>query len=464
VIVERSVQRLFVFFAVLFLALIVQLTYVQVYAAPSYKEHPRNTRAIDEEMRVERGLIIAADGVVLAENRREEEYFLRNYPEGSLYSPWIGYNSLRYGRAGVERRYNQYLAGSAEELTVRNYLDLITGRPRRGADLHLTIDTRVQRAAAEALGDRTGAVVAVEPGTGAVLAMVASPRYDPNTIAEAWEALNQDESRPLLNRAIQGSYPPGSAFKPLVAAAGIDEGLVRPDSTFEDEGVFVAEGYRVRNYGGSVYGRHDFTEAMAQSVNTTFAKLGVDLGAGRLTGYSRDAGFGQEPPFSLDAATGAFPREMDRAHVAQVAFGQGQLLATPLQMALLAAGIANGGNIMRPYLVEEIRDYRQTVIDRARTQTWLRPFSGRAAAQTRDLMLQVVERGTGTRAQISGVQVAGKTGTAEVDRGEPHAWFIGFAPAAEARVAVAVVVEHGGTGGSTAAPIARAVMEAALSR
>lgn len=461
---ERSVQRLFVFFAVIFLALIAQLTYVQVYAAPSYKEHPRNTRAIDEEMRVERGLILSADGVVLAENRRDGEYFLRNYPEGPLYAPWIGYNSLRYGRAGVERRYNEYLAGNAEELTVRNYLDLLTGRPKRGADVHLTVDTRVQRAAADALGERTGAVVAIEPATGAVLAMVSSPRYDPNTLGDSWEALNQDESRPLLNRAIQGSYPPGSVFKSLVAAAAIEEGLVRPDSPFDDEGTYVAEGYRVRNYGGSVYGRHDFTEAMAQSVNTTFAKLGVDLGAQRLARYSREAGFGQSPPFSLDAAAGSFPEEMDRAHVAQVAFGQGELLATPLQMALLAAGIANGGDIRRPYLVDEVRDYSQTVIERARSQSWLRPFSSGTAAQVRDLMLQVVERGTGTRAQIGGVQVAGKTGTAEVDRGEPHAWFIGFAPAGEARVAVAVVVENGGTGGSVAAPIARAVMEAALAR
>jgi penicillin-binding protein A len=283
-------------------------------------------------------------------------------------------------------------------------------------------------------------------------------------VGENWEALNQDETRPLLNRAIQGSYPPGSAFKPLVAAAALEEGLARPDSSFDDEGVYVAEGYRVRNYGGGVYGRHDLTEAMAQSVNTTFAKLGVELGAGRLTDYADEAGFGREPPFSLDAAPGAFPESMDRAHVAQVAFGQGQLLATPLQMALLAAGVANGGNIMEPYLVQEVRDYRQTVIDTTRSQTWLRPFSSRTAAQVRDLMLQVVDRGTGTRAQLSGVQVAGKTGTAEVDRGEPHAWFIGFAPAAEARVAVAVVVENGGTGGSTAAPIARAVLEAALAR
>lgn len=459
---EKSVRRLLLFFALLFLALIGQLTYLQVWAAPSLRDHPNNTRALEEEMRVERGLIISADGVVLAENRKEDEFFFRTYPLGALTSPWIGYNSLRFGRGGIERSHNDFLAGGAEILAIRNYLDVLTGRPRRGADVRLTIDTRVQRAAAESLGDRPGAVAAVDPQTGAILALVSQPRYDPNEVDQRWQALNEDAGRPFLNRALQGRYPPGSAFKPLVAAAALQEGVVTPGSPFQDEGTYVAGGYQVRNFGGNRYGGHDFTEAMAKSINTTFAKVGVELGAERLSAYSREFGFGVEPPFSLPVSGGAFPGSLDTAHVAQVAFGQGELLATPLQMALLAAGIANRGEIMQPYLVNEIRDYRQTIVERHRPEVWRRPVSARAAAEVRDLMVQVVEDGTGTRAQIPGVQVAGKTGTAEIEGAEPHAWFIGFAPASEPRVAVAVVVEHGGTGGSTAAPIARAVLAAAL--
>jgi peptidoglycan glycosyltransferase len=461
---DRPAGRLLLFFALLFVALIVQLTYVQVYAAPDLREHPRNTRAIEEEMRVERGLIFSADGQQLAENRQEGEYFLRNYPQANLVSPWIGYNSIRYGRAGVERVYNDLLAGNAQALTVRNYLDLLTGRPQRGADLHLTIDTRVQQAATQALGERAGAVVALEPSTGAVLALVSFPRYDPNTLEEDWEALNQDPGRPLLNRAIQGVYPPGSSFKPLVAAAGLTEGTVAPDTRFVDEGTYVAGGYEVHNYGDAVYGEHDFTEAMAQSINTTFAKVGVELGEERLRSYASEFGFGEEVPFPLGVATGNLPEEMDTAHVAQVSFGQGELLATPLQMALLAAGIANGGRIMEPYLLLEARDYEQAVVEQTQPRVWREPVPAQVAAQVRDMMVQVVSNGTGTAAQISGVQVAGKTGTAEVDQSEPHAWFIGFAPAQDPQVAVAVVVENGGTGGSTAAPVAQAVMAAALAR
>lgn len=461
---DRPLRRLFLFFALLFVALLVQLAYVQVWAAPSLKVNPANTRAIEEEMKVERGAILSADGVELAVNRKDGQYFLREYLQGDLTSPWLGYNSLRYGRAGVERVYNEELSGQSGILGLTNYWDQVVGNAHRGADLKLTINMAVQRVAAEALGGRKGAVVALDPRTGAVLAMVSYPRYDPNEIDSLWKDINSDLDKPLLNRATQGLYPPGSAFKTIVAAAALQTDTVTAQSQFVDTGTITAGGFVVSNYGGNVYGAHDFTEAFARSINTTFAKVGVEMGADTLAGYAADFGFGKVPPWPLAGTKSFFPDpgSMDKAHVAQASFGQGEVLSTPLQMALVATAIANGGKIMKPYLVSQVLDYHQNVLRETRPQVWLRPLSSQTAASLRDLMIQVVKNGTGTSAAISGVQVAGKTGTAEVANAEPHAWFVAFAPADNPTVVVAVLVENAGTGGSVAAPIARQVISAAL--
>lgn len=461
---ERQVRHLFGLFVVLFLALVAQLTYVQVYAAPDLRTHANNTRAVEQEMRAERGLVVSADGALLAGNRKEGAYFFRDYPAPALVSPWLGYSSLRYGRAGLERAYNLELAGEADTLAVRNYLDLLTGRPRRGADVVLTLDTEVQRAAVEALGRRTGAVVALDPRTGAVLALTSSPRFDPARLDEQWEALTADEGRPLVDRALSGRYAPGSVFKLVVAAAALEEGSATPETAFDDEGSWLVGGFRVTNYDGKVFGEHDLTEALVDSVNTTFAKVGVGLGGDVLARYSAAFGIGEQAPWRLGGAAAGFPDPggMDTAHVAQASFGQGEVLTTPLQMALVAAGIANGGRIMAPYLVAEVRDYRQTVLERAEPRVWKTPISEGTAHLLRDMMVGVVERGTGTGGALSGVDVAGKTGTAEVATGPPHAWFVAFAPAEDPTVAVAVVVENGGTGGAVAAPVAQAVLRAAL--
>lgn len=461
---DRPIRRLFLFFALLFVALVVQLTYVQVWAAADLKAHPANTRAIEAEMMVERGAVLSADGVVLADNRKEGQYYFRQYPQEDLVSPWLGYNSLRYGRAGVERVYNQELSGQTGLLGLTSYWDEILGRTHQGADLQLTVDMRVQKAAADALGERKGAVVALDPRTGAILAMVSYPRYDPNRLEDVWAELNSDENRPLLNRPTQGLYPPGSVFKIVVAAAALETGVVTPETEFEDTGSVTAGGFVVDNYEGRAYGKHDFTEAFASSINTTFAKVGVQLGAESLEAYASAFGFGRENPCPLGGATSFFPAagDLDKAHVAQASYGQGEVLATPLQMALVAAAVANGGTIMKPYLVARVLAPQGSVLEETTPAAWVRPISAETADVLRELMVEVVKRGTGTRAGLGDVQVAGKTGTAEVASGEPHAWFVGFAPAAEPRVVVAVLVENGGAGGSTAAPIAREVMAAAL--
>ena len=461
---DRPIRRLLLFFTLIFLALIVQLTYVQVWAAPKYKVHPANTRAIEEEMKVERGAIISADGVELAVNRKEGQYFLRQYPQGALVSPWLGYNSLRYGRAGIERIYNEELSGQSGLLGITGYWDRILGRAHRGADLKLTINMAVQAAAADALGQRKGAVVALDPRTGEVLAMVSYPRYDPNLIDEEWDDITSDPDRPLINRPSYGLYPPGSVFKIIVASAGLQEGVVEPDTQFVDEGTVMAGGYQVRNYDDRVYGEHTFTKAFASSINTTFAKVGVSLGADTLAAYAEDFGFDKVIPFPLGGSESLFPDPdgMDKAHVAQASFGQGEVLATPLEMALSAAAVANRGQIMEPYIVSQVVDYHQNVLSQTKPGVWLKPISAETAAQMTGLMVEAVNSGTGTAAAIEGVQVAGKTGTAEVADAEPHAWFAGFAPASAPEVVVAVLVENGGSGGSVAAPIAREVIAAAL--
>jgi penicillin-binding protein A len=461
---DRPLRRLFIFFALLFVALLVQLTYVQVWAADDLKTNSANTRAIEEEMKLQRGVIVSADDVELAVNTKEGQYYLRDYPQGSLTSPWLGYNSLRYGRAGVERVYNEELSGQSGLLGITSYWDELLGKTHRGADLRLTINVALQRAAAEALGERKGAVVALDPRTGAILAMVSYPRYDPNEVDSLWSELNTDSGTPLLNRATQGLYPPGSVFKTIVAAAALETGAVTPETQFTDTGSVTAGGFVVNNYGDKTYGEHDFTDAFASSINTTFAKVGVELGADTLAGYAADFGFGKDLPWTLGGAKSIFPDPgtMDKAHVAQAAYGQGEVLATPLQMALATAAVANGGSIMKPYLVSKVSDYHGTVLEETKPGVWLTPISSETAAVLRALMVEVVKRGTGTGAALSGVQVAGKTGTAEVADAEPHAWFTGFAPADDPQVVVAVLVENAGTGGGIAAPIARQVIAAAL--
>ena len=461
---SRPLRRLYLFFSLLFLALLVQLTYVQVFAAPKLQTNPSNTRAIAAEMKVDRGYILSADGVQLARNRLENEYYLREYPEGDLTSPWLGYNSQRYGRAGVERVYNEELSGQSGLLGITSYWDQLANKTHEGADVKLTIDMGVQRAAVKALGQRKGAVVALDPQTGAILAMVSYPRYDPNVIDEVWADLNEDADTPLLNRAVQGRYPPGSVFKIVVAAAALEEGAVTAETEFTDTGSVKAGGFVVNNYDDRVYGEHDFAKAFASSINTTFAKVGVALGAYDMARYAGDFGFNTEIPWQMGGAVSHFPPagEIDKAHLAQVSYGQGEVLASPLTIALAASAMANDGQIMKPYLIAQILKRDGSVLDETDPDVWLRPVSSETAAIVRDLMVQAVRNGTGTAAALEGVQVAGKTGTAEVSDDEPHAWFAGFAPADNPRVVVAVLVENGGTGGSVAAPIARQVIAAAL--
>jgi peptidoglycan glycosyltransferase len=407
--------------------------------------------------------------------------YLRTYSAGPLYAPVTGYYSIRYDKTGIEAAENSILAGTDDRLFVRQLTNLITGRTPQGGSVLLTIDPVLQKAAYQGLAGRNGAVVAIDPSTGAILALVTSPSYDPNVLSshntdqieQAWKKLVADPANPMLDRALSQTYPPGSTFKLVTAAAALSSGQYNPQSEIPAPNVlpYPNSTKSLKNYAGESCGNGKTTtliDALTISCNTAFGALGDALGQGALRKQA-DA-FGFDSPFSvpMKSAVSVFPTNLDDAQTIQSAIGQYDVRATPLQMAVIAATIANGGTLMKPYLVKQLVGPDLAVIDTTKPTVVRQAVSAQVAAQLTQMMESVVDHGTGTTARIPGVKVAGKTGTAENAEGKPpHAWFVSFAPADQPKIAVAVVVENGGgvndaTGAKVAAPIAKAVMAAAL--
>jgi penicillin-binding protein A len=476
----KRIGRVSAIVLVLFGVLFVNLNLIALVWSDSLANHPANRRLIIREYQIERGPLIAGEEPIARSEETEGELrFLRTYPEGPLYAHLTGYYSFVLRRAGLEAVLNEQLTGRPTEMLAQNLSELFFAGDRAGNSVELTVRPEVQAAARDALGDQVGAVVALDPTTGAVLASYANPTYDPNPLSshdaseirEAWEALRDDPARPLVDRVTRETFPPGSSFKLVTAAAALERGL-EPDTSFPDEGVYDVPQTQadIGNFGGgdcadgSSITLHD---AMAVSCNTVFARLGVEIGDEALIQQAERFGFNRPPPYELTVERSAIPKAMDPPETAQSAIGQRDVRATPMQMALLTASIVNGGELLRPHVVAGIRDPSGRQVAGADAGRWSegrfdgRPISPRTAEQLRDMMIATVEEGTGTNARIDGVVVGGKTGTAQT-AGDPTAWFVGFA---EDRVAVAVVVPAAGpdaTGGSVAAPIARQVMEAAL--
>jgi peptidoglycan glycosyltransferase len=469
--------RVFIITVVLFVALVVNLTWIMGVRAEWFRERPENKRSIAKEMKIKRGEILGYDGSVLVGTERRSGYYYRDYPNGILAPQLLGYDSVRFGRTGAEAQFNDELTGQASDLGVQNWVDKVLGRRPRGADLRLTIVPDVQKVAQSVLQGQKGAVVALDPTTGALIAAASAPTFDPSTLEDRWAVLSEDPDAPLLNRPTQGLYVPGSAFKVVTASGGLDTGRVTPDTEFVDTGTYVVFGGTVTNYGGEVFGPNDLTTAMTLSINTTFAKVGNLLGRKRLVSSAEQYGFYQTPPLELPEgevvpsgrygkkgllAPGAF---MDPLGVAWMACGQERLLATPLQMALVAGGVANGGRVMKPYYLQEVVSPDGKVLRRTQPEQWLVATTAVTADQLNQMMQRVVNAGTATAAALEGIQVAGKTGTAEKGDGSNLAWFIGFAPADDPRVVVAVVIEDTqATGGEAAAPLAAAVLKTALAQ
>ena len=474
---NRAMSKVFIIMVVLFVALVVNLTWIMVVRAQWFQDRPENHRSIAKELKIKRGDIIGFDGSVIAGTDRRSGYYYRNYPQGTLAPQLLGYDSVTYGRSGIEAELNDDLTGQSTDLGVQSWIDRLLGRKPKGANVKLTLVPAVQKTAQEALKGLKGAIVALDPKTGALIASASAPTYDPANLEAQWKRLSTDPSAPLYNRPTQGLYVPGSAFKVVTATAGLDTGKVTPTTGFVDTGTYVIFGGKVTNYGGAVYGPNDLTEALTYSINTTFAKVGNLLARKRLIAGMQKFGFYQTPPLPLPAgevkASGRYGKNgllspngfMDPLDVAWAACGQEKVLATPLQMALVAGGVANGGRIMKPYYTQEVVSPAGDVVRKAAPQQWLVAMKALTASELNTMMQRVVNAGTGTAAALEGIQVAGKTGTAEKGDGTNLAWFIGFAPAENPTVAVAVVIENTqSTGGEVAAPLAAAVIKSALAQ
>ncbi len=480
---NTPLRRIAVVVIAMFLALMGAATWVQYVQAAQLNADPRNVRTLYREYDNFRGPIVVGGDPVASSAPVDDPFgYQRSYPQGPLYAHTTGYYSIVYGRSGMERAANELLTGTADSLFLSRVQDLVTGRQPQGSTVELTIDPDVQRAATDALGSQRGAVVALDPTTGAILALVSSPSFDPNVLAghstsavnEAYRVLDEDPARPLVNRAIAGdTYPPGSTFKLVDAAAALERGLT-PESPLPAPDVLPlpASSATIGNFGGascSPTGTVTLADALRVSCNTAFAQLGLDLGDDALREQAERFGFGAPLDVPLRVTPSRFPADPDQPQTALSAIGQHDVRATPLQMAMVSAAIANGGDQMAPYLVRTVRSPDLEVVEEASPEVLRTPVSAQTAAALRDMMVAVVEDGTGTAARIPGVAVAGKTGTAQTTSdAPPHAWFTAFAPADAPRVAVAVIVENGGnagneaTGGRVAAPVARAVIQAVL--
>lgn len=469
-------------------ALLINVTYVQAFWADELNSKSANRRVLLDEYSRERGPILLSDDTPVARSvpTDGELAFLRQYPQGKIYAPLTGYYSYLYGRTALERAQNDILSGDDDRLFVRRLIDLVTGQEPKGGAVKLTIDPAAQQAAWDGLEGYKGAVVAIDVETGAILAAANRPSYDPNPMAShsldeqtaTKQQLDSDPEKPALNRALAQTLPPGSVFKLVTAAAALESDRYEPDTSVPAPAAYdLPQSTRtLPNQNGRACGPGNMTtlaNALRISCNTAFAYIGNDLGDDALRDQAEKFGFGTQPltDEGMNAATSRFPEDPDAPQTALSAIGQFDVAATPLQIAMVSAAIANDGILMEPHLVRELRGPDLvSPIEQTEPEERTRAVSPETAEELTAMMVDVVERGTGKNAQINGIQVAGKTGTAQssADR-PPYAWFTSFAPADEPRVAVAVVIENAPNtarddigGGRLAAPIAKAVMEAVL--
>jgi penicillin-binding protein A len=472
----------------LLVALIVATTYWQTWARPGLAERQDNEIQRVAQFQVKRGLILSPSRV-LARNREQlvngKTLYFRRYPQGRLTAHVVGYSTSARSRTGLERSLNSDLTGSTRSLSslVDHSLDTLNGRPIAGDTVITTLDLNGQKEALDALGSQCGAVVALDPRTGQVRVMVSSPSYDPNDVESNFgkiERITADctPASPLLNRASQGLYPPGSTFKVVTASAALESGRFTPTSSFVDPGYCTVYGKRVRNFDTEQpFGTITLATALQHSVNSVFCNIGLALGAKRLVKEAKKFGFYDRPPLETPDSerlpSGLYqhgrlfdPRHDRDVDAGRMAFGQERLLVTPLQMAMVAGAIGNDGILMRPTVVDRIVTPNGKTRERTKPEKIRRAVSPATARDIGAMMISVVQGGTGTAAQISGLQVGGKTGTAETGiNGRDTTWFIAFAgdAGAKPRLAVAVVLQNQTlTGGATAAPIARRVMQALL--
>ena len=476
---NAPLRRVAISVLVLFTLLIINVNIIQVVRSDELRNDTSNTRVLSEEYNRERGAIIVGGNAIAESVETDDQLtYLRQYPQAGLYAAVTGYYSLIYSKTGMEDAENDVLAGNDPRLFGRRLADLFTGRDPSGGDVVLTLDPAVQEAAMAGLEGVTGAVVALDPSTGAILGMASTPTYDPTRLSSHdpadirayWDELEAAERDPRLNRAIGENYPPGSLFKVIVSAAALADGEYTPDTVVPAPTVLpLPNSSRViPNFNGSSCdpsGEQPLIDALTISCNTAFGQLGIDLGEDRIREMAEAFGLDDEKfDIPLSVAPSGIGDVVDDAALAVTSIGQRDVRMTPLHAALVAATVANDGVQMKPYLVRELQAPDLTVIDSTEPEEWREPISADVADQLTEMMVSVVARGSGRAARIDGVEVAGKTGTAQVRADvADHTWFMGFAPADDPQVAVAVFVANGGgTGGERSAPIARQVIQAYL--
>jgi peptidoglycan glycosyltransferase len=469
---NTQLRRTFYLFVTGFVALVGVLAYWQVYSRESLATDPANSLQSQRVQEVPRGHILAGDGETeLARSEQEDDgTYKRVYPEGPLYSNVTGYWSTRYGASGIEIGQNNNLSGAGEPETLDELINQVSGGPQAGNHVELTLDPELQRLAYDQLASSStgrGSAMALNPKNGEILALVSYPSYDPNNIDENFPELVEDPNSPLLNRATQGLYPPGSTFKVITTAAALKAG-VDPSDKFNDDGTYETPGYTIYNYKAKEYGEQTFTQALGNSVNTIFARVGVEeVGPQLLAQTAWDFGYENSyEGFPLEVTPsilGPPPEQWAEGNTAQIAFGQQTVVSNVFEMALVAGAVANEGEMMEPRLVREVRSPDGAILDKPTPRVRERVLDEENTETLNEMMVSAVTD-VESGAEIPDIKVAGKTGTAEGSDGELHSWFISFAPANDPEIAVAVLVENGQEGYKSALPIARRLMESYLDR
>ncbi|MDO5300913.1 MAG: penicillin-binding protein 2 [Tissierellia bacterium] len=454
---RKRILIVFIFLVLMSISMMLYLTYFAVFQAETVRSHPANRRSSIAEGQIKRGDIYDRKGELLATSEGEAGNYHRIYSYPTLYAHIIGYANSSLGKSGLESSMNDYLLNRNGNRTLKEISDFIRNEKQDGNSLILTLDTQMQSKARELLQENTekGSIVLMKPKTGEVLAMASLPDFNAQTILEDWDKIQQSDNGALLNRSINGRYPPGSTFK-VITAAGLLQSNV--NLSYEDTGEQVIDGRTFRNAENAIYGDVDLDEALMYSLNTYFVRKGVDLGAPNLGKQADEFAFNQKIPFELPISQSEFDYKgkLSMTTLAASSIGQGNVLATPLQMAMVASAVANNGTMMKPYIVSEIEDSDGRTIESTEPETLKESIPSDVAEKLNEYLIDVVNDGSGKNARLNAFQVAGKTGTAENATGRNHAWFIGYGPAEDAEYAVAVILEEADeSGGSVAAPIAR---------
>ena len=448
---NKRIIRVLIAISLLFLALVTYLLWFNMFRAKDVYTNSYNKRQWESEQQVQRGEIYSQDGVLLAETEIDGDARIRKYPKGRLYYHIIGYCSQVYGKTQLEMSHDDDLIG-------KGTISLTLNEIKHGNNLNLTINDELQEYAYEQLDGRDGAIVAMEPTTGQILAMVSLPDFNPETIEKDWPSMMEDENSPFLARATQGLYPPGSTYKIVTAAGVYDNGMTT--ETFDDEGLFKKDDVTVYNYNKESFGKLDIKTAFEVSSNYVFCTLGYEMGADAVKAEAEKFGVNKSFEFDIPVSQSQIQyKKMTDLDGALVSIGQGGLVMTPLHVAMMASAVANNGKMMKPYLVETVTTENGTVIGQTKPSVLYDSIGTACADYIEDMMIGVVEDGTGTGAQISGITVAGKTGTAENETDKDHAWFVGYAPVENPTICVAVVLENAATsGGKSAVPIAKNII------